>query len=323
MSKHNAPPADVATPALDSQLFRRALGQFGTGVTVVTTTHKGARYGVTSNSFASVSLEPPLVLWSIKKTSQSYDAFTRAERFAINILSVEQSAISGVFAKSGGDKFAGLDWRPDRGGAPLLAGTAAAFSCRTWATFDGGDHTIIVGEVDDFLHADRDILLFAQGRYARAEQFVDAARGPVATAGAGAAEEAPFLAVTLRNAYGVLRNEMEGFRRDVGISHIQAAILFALRDHPGMTSERLTPQYGFVLPFDDAELQELVAAGHVARSQHDELHLTVAGQRVLDAFLEKTREMERAVSTGFSAREMEIVWRFLGQVASRPTTTGR
>lgn len=155
-----------AGPALDVVEYRRALGEFATGVTVVTTHVGGVLYGVTSNSFASVSLSPPLVLWSIRRESQSYEAFRNCSHFTVNVLADDQIPLSQCFARSGPDKFNGIDWTSGMAGTPVIGDVAASFECRRTEVFEGGDHLIIMGEVECFSRNDRQPLIFTKGRYA-------------------------------------------------------------------------------------------------------------------------------------------------------------
>ncbi len=150
----------------DAYNFRRALGAFPTGVTIVTTRDEaGKPVGMTANSFSSVSLDPPLVLWCIMKSSISYETFMQAATFAINVLGEDQQKISNRFARPGEDKFASMKFDNGLGGAPLFPGCAAQFECLMHNQFDGGDHMILVGEVKAFRRWDRPSLVFTGGRY--------------------------------------------------------------------------------------------------------------------------------------------------------------
>jgi 3-hydroxy-9,10-secoandrosta-1,3,5(10)-triene-9,17-dione monooxygenase reductase component len=156
---------------IDSGSLRNALGTFVTGVTVVTTrADDGTDVGLTANSFNSVSLDPPLVLWSLAKASASLFAFANASHFVVHILAADQQPISDRFAKKGTDKFE--DLAVDRGedSVPLLRGCAARFHCRSTFQYDGGDHVIFVGEVVALDHEDVAPLAFHRGRYAHAAQ---------------------------------------------------------------------------------------------------------------------------------------------------------
>jgi flavin reductase (DIM6/NTAB) family NADH-FMN oxidoreductase RutF len=155
----------------DTKALRRSLGKFATGVTVVTCCNKdGDPRGITANSFSSVSLEPPLILWNIAKVSGSLNAFLQAEYFAINVLTADQQALSAHFARSDHTLFAGVDYELNAEGAPLLRGSLAVFECRTYQVHDCGDHHIIVGQVLRFRGDEGEPLLFFGGQYRRLHQ---------------------------------------------------------------------------------------------------------------------------------------------------------
>lgn len=155
----------------DPAEFRSALGRFATGVTIITTVDgQGRRYGVTANSYNSVSLDPPLVLWSLAKTSRSLDAFMACEAFAIHILSAAQEELAMRFASRGdADKFAGLHVREGHGGVPLFDECAAHLECLTENRFEAGDHIIFLGRVVNFERCDSDPLIFHDGRFTRVQ----------------------------------------------------------------------------------------------------------------------------------------------------------
>lgn len=153
---------------IDPKQFRAALGSFATGVTIVTTHHAGEDIGVTANSFNSVSLDPPLVLWSLAKASLSLAAFMESRYFTVHILSAAQDALSNQFAKRGEAKFANLQIERGRGNTPLLPDCAARFQCRTEFRYEGGDHVIFVGHVEEFDYSNQSPLVYHGGRYAHA-----------------------------------------------------------------------------------------------------------------------------------------------------------
>lgn len=153
--------------AHSSRELRIALGAFATGVTIVTTRDPaGQDVGLTVNSFSSVSLQPPMVLWSLSRASLSLPAFLGAECFAVHVLAADQEDLSTLFATRGMDKFAGLQVGRGAGDIPLLDGCAARFQCRTTYHYEGGDHVIFVGEVLAFEQTDRKPLVFHDGAYA-------------------------------------------------------------------------------------------------------------------------------------------------------------
>lgn len=129
----------------DPQAFRRILGHFCTGVVIVTALDDGEPVGMTCQSFSSLSLDPPLVMFSPAHTSTTWPRIRRAGRFAVNILAAGQETVGRRFAVSGADKFASIPWRAGAAGAPLLAGALAHIECRLVSVLPGGDHDIVIG----------------------------------------------------------------------------------------------------------------------------------------------------------------------------------
>lgn len=161
--------------SIDPKDFRNALGAYATGITIITAAAAdGKPYGLTCNSFASVSLNPPLVLWCLGIFSPSMSVFQNASHFAVNVLSASQEALANKFAKSSDEKFAGVDWAPGLSKAPLLANSVASFQCRTVNRYYGGDHVIFLGAVEAYSYNRQEPLLFGHGGYGR---FLPADRG--------------------------------------------------------------------------------------------------------------------------------------------------
>jgi flavin reductase (DIM6/NTAB) family NADH-FMN oxidoreductase RutF len=150
--------------AEDPRAFRNALGQFTTGVTVVTCGTPTGPIGITANSFSSLSLDPPLVLWSPAKGSSRYPFYVAASHFAIHVLAADQIDLCNGFARSG-NAFDTADWHESPQGVPLLNGCLARFECENTAQYDGGDHTIVVGKVHQVTTQPGQPLLFASGQY--------------------------------------------------------------------------------------------------------------------------------------------------------------
>lgn len=157
----------AAAPAEDPALYRRALGSFATGVAVVTTlASTGVPVGLTVNSFSSVSLDPALVLWSLRVHSGAFEIFSQATHFAVNVLSSEQQDVSRRFATRDGEKFEGLAVRAGLGGAPLLPDCVASFECRTARTYIEGDHVLFIGRVERFETLPQaEPLIYCRGAY--------------------------------------------------------------------------------------------------------------------------------------------------------------
>jgi flavin reductase (DIM6/NTAB) family NADH-FMN oxidoreductase RutF len=162
-----SPPRQALPPSFSLQEFRAALGTFATGVTIVTArAADGQVIGLTANSFNSVSLAPPLVLWSLSRAAASMAVFSTGSHYAINILAADQKALAERFAARGADRWAGVTFDTGAGGAPLLHGAAATFECFNRSRYEEGDHVIFVGEVERCAHRPGVTpLLFHGGRY--------------------------------------------------------------------------------------------------------------------------------------------------------------
>ncbi|MCZ2827455.1 flavin reductase family protein [Modestobacter sp. VKM Ac-2986] len=157
---------DVPAQVIDPRVMRDVLGHFASGVTVVTALGTEGPVGFTCQSFSSLSLDPPLVTFAPSRTSTTWPRLREAGRFCVNVLSEDQRALSGQFARSGTDKFAGVDWAPSAHGSPVLEGVVAWIDGELFAEHDGGDHTIVVARVLDLgADASRTPLLFHRGGY--------------------------------------------------------------------------------------------------------------------------------------------------------------
>jgi 3-hydroxy-9,10-secoandrosta-1,3,5(10)-triene-9,17-dione monooxygenase reductase component len=157
--------------------LRRAFSHYATGVTIVTAIDAaGQRVGMTANSFSSLSLDPPLILWSLAKTSTNYEAFRGARHFAVHVLDTAQTALAKQFATKDVDRFAGVTCAAGHAGVPLLCDYHARFECETHAQYDGGDHTIFVGRVLRTDERPGDPLLFYRGKFANVAPAADDAQ---------------------------------------------------------------------------------------------------------------------------------------------------
>jgi flavin reductase (DIM6/NTAB) family NADH-FMN oxidoreductase RutF len=163
----NTPHPRAQAPSFTAPEFRAALGMFATGVTIVTArTADGELIGLTANSFNSVSLSPPLVLWSLARKAGSMPVFEHGSHYAINILAADQRELAERFASRTADRYAGVAWREGEAGAPLLEGAVAVFECFNRSRYEEGDHVIFVGEVERCgVRAGASPLIFHGGRF--------------------------------------------------------------------------------------------------------------------------------------------------------------
>ena len=151
---------------MDERHLRNALGRFVTGVAIITTrTAAGKLEGLTANSFSAVSLDPPLVLWSLRAASSSLASFEHSEHFAVNVLDARQFALSEHFARRSPDKFRSVVHVAGLGGCPLLSGALATFECSKETTVVGGDHVVFFGRIARATYREGEPLIFSAGKY--------------------------------------------------------------------------------------------------------------------------------------------------------------
>jgi flavin reductase (DIM6/NTAB) family NADH-FMN oxidoreductase RutF len=163
----------IDLPTFDSRDFRNALGMFATGVTIITARRRsGETLGVTINSFSSVSLDPPLILWSQSVLAPSLSAFQDASHFIVNVLAEGQRTLAERFCKPQRDRFADVDCVLGAHDVPMILGCAAYFECQNVFRYYGGDHLIFVGRVQKYSYSNMPPLIFCRGKYLRNEQFL-------------------------------------------------------------------------------------------------------------------------------------------------------
>ncbi len=159
----------MSLSVIDKDQYRNILSAFPTGVTVMTCAGEGGNVGMTVSSFNSVSVDPPLILWSIDRNAPSFKTFTVNDYFCVNVLSDDQKDVALQFARPLPDKFTGIDHAIKDFGLPLLSGCAAHLVCKVWNRYDGGDHEIIIGRVLTGQKQDRNPLVFAMRGFAKVD----------------------------------------------------------------------------------------------------------------------------------------------------------
>ncbi len=263
----------------DPKAFRAALGSFATGVTVITTrAGDGTPVGLTANSFNSVSLDPPMVLWSLAKKSLSLPVFSTSSHWAVHVLASDQEALSDRFARSGADKFSGLQTESGIGGVPLLSGCAARFQCRSTFLHEGGDHIIFVGQVTAFDSAERAPLVFHAGRYALAAQRDPSIPAARSARVAGGLDE-DLLGYLLGRAYFQFHEALREKVRASGLSEAQWIVAAALTAQDGVQPQSLDQTLGFVLGTSVRPLlAELQAMGWAQPQADDRWYLSPQGR---------------------------------------------
>jgi len=300
-------------PVADLRNFRQALGQFATGVTVVAAAGEGGPFAVTANSFQSVSLEPPLVLWSLRRRSANLEAFRRARHFAVNVLAAGQTELAGHFARSGADRFAGCDWAPGLGGAPLLAGVAAHFECGKASEHDGGDHLIFIGRVERYACFDRSGLVFAQGRYALAVSHP----GRPSDLQLGGHPRDDFLLPLLARAYAYLSDAFSEHHGAEGVDTAQARVLAFLAIGSGASAEAIAARTFLGENTVQDALAKLVAGGHIAPRPPGALAITDSGLSLLGRIVARAHAFEAEKLADLPAADVEATRRVLRALAAR------
>ena len=290
---------DVTTTALDPLAFRKALGQFPTGVAVVTATHDGRAIGMTANSFSSVSLDPPLVLWSVAKSSPSHDAFASADAFAVHFLGADHRDLALRFSQRGIDKFAGLTHAPGQTGAPLIEGLAPIFECRAWARYPGGDHTVLVGEVMRMVERNHEPLLFHSGELRR----IDALHRARPLSSDSFARN--YLAYLLARASDIVSSEFHAALKQWNMSVPEWRVLACLTDVEGLSVGELAAMALMKQPRLTKVLDRMERDGLVKRRSTAEDR-----RRVTVHVTAKGRQRVRPVRAAASRHEVELLNQF-------------
>ncbi|MDR3466112.1 MAG: flavin reductase [Xanthobacteraceae bacterium] len=298
---------EPASP-LDPATLRRALGQFPTGVTIVTAAHGAQRLGMTANSFSSVSLDPPLVQWSVAKSAPSHDAFVAADAFAIHFLGEGHRDLALRFGGRNDEKFTGIPHEAGITGAPLLTELAPIFECRTWARYPGGDHTILVGEVARLVTRAHEPLLFHSG-VLRGIGVALNRRAPVA----GAGFVPNYLAYLLARASFVVSNEFHGRLKEWDLSVPEWRVLACLSDTDGLSVGELAAMALMKQPGLTKVLDRMVGDGLVERRgtaadrRRTPIHLTAKGRATVKPVLRAARVHEEALLEQFSEEERSVI----------------
>jgi flavin reductase (DIM6/NTAB) family NADH-FMN oxidoreductase RutF/DNA-binding MarR family transcriptional regulator len=308
--------ATTQDPAIDSKAFRRALGNFATGVTIITAcAPDGTTVGVTASSFNSLSMDPPLILWSSIKGNPSCAIFEQASHFAVNILASDQMDMSNHFARQQPDKFAGIDWELGVGGAPIFPNCAGRFQCETYAKLDGGDHWIFVGRVVEFDDFGRPPLCFCRGSYAMV--FDHPGTTPKITDQPSAEADGELLGnhtfFLMMRAVRAYQGRYQPLIEELGLSLIESRSLLVLDDLSGLTPEDMVPHLHAPINEARAALINLADRGLVAAEGAGYV-LTAAGSDSAKKCWGIAKDFEEKSFDGLSADELATFDKVLRQL---------
>ncbi|MGO3029100.1 p-hydroxyphenylacetate 3-hydroxylase reductase component [Pseudomonas helleri] len=300
-------PATVEHVPFDARAFRRALGNFATGVTVVTAATEGGRkVGVTANSFNSVSLDPPLVLWSLDKRSTSHEVFESASHFAVNILAADQIDLSNNFARPKEDRFAEIEFEAGEGGAPVFADCSARFHCEKYQQLDGGDHWIMIGKVVAFDDFGRSPLLYHQGAYSMVLPHTRMTKRDE-----GQPPSSHFQGRLSHNVYYLMTQALRAYQAgyqprqlSTGLRTSEARMLMVLENDAGLPVADLLREVAMPAREIDEAVANLKRKGLVS-DENGRVRLTVKGIDETEALWTIAREQQDKVFGQFSDEQME------------------
>lgn len=301
--------------SFDPKNFRRALGKFATGVTVVTAIDSNnERQGVTASSFNTVSIDPPLILWSVDKNAYSAQIFKNAEHFVVNVLANSQIGISNQFARRGEDKFSGIGCTEGIGKAPRLDGVVACFECKTWSIYDGGDHHIIVGEVIDFQYDEsRNSLVFHNGRYAVPEQHPITKELDKTKIVDGLLGES--LIYLLRQAYSSSSERFYPNLSNYGVTAEEWRVLTLLSDRGPMQIDSI----GAIVMQPSKDLRDTIAwlrdKGFAEIDENEVVNMTDEGRAISLRLLDMAQDFERKALDALSDHDVSVLKDQLRRIA--------
>lgn len=300
-------PAESGLKPPSPDALRRALGQFPTGVAIVTAARDGKPFGMTVNSFAAVSLDPPLILWSVARSAFSHDAFAASEAFAVHFLGSGHEDLARRFAGRAVDKFEGVAHDLGETGAPLIDDLAPTFECRTWARYPGGDHTIMVGEVVRLVERNHDPLLFHSGVL----RGIEGQRHPARLADDGFVRN--YLAYLLARASALVSGSFHDTLPQWQLTVPEWRVLACLSDAEGLSVGELAAMALMKQPRLTKVLDGMETAGLLLRraSREDRrrvtLHLTELGRSRVTPVLLAAKAHEEEFLKPFTSGERRAI----------------
>jgi flavin reductase (DIM6/NTAB) family NADH-FMN oxidoreductase RutF/DNA-binding MarR family transcriptional regulator len=313
-------PIEAGDPATDGRLFRRCLGQYGTGIAIITTETEGRRAAITVNSFASVSLDPPLVLWSITNTSRSYPLFKNSRRFAVNILASTQMNVSTRFASKVEDKFADAVWSPGESGSPLLDGCLAHLECETYSQVEGGDHTILIGLVRRAVRFEGDPLLFAQGQYSVADTHPEASPSPEVGGSVPETSLEGTIISQIFDAHHLISSTFDEHRRAEGVDISVARVLACLYDTSGLKTDQVARATYLGQRDTEDAVATLLERAMLVSSEDGQLTLTEAGRRLREAIRTRWQDFQQHQVAGIPETDLRATFRTLSKLIAQNRT---
>ncbi|KRW61450.1 flavin reductase family protein [Pseudomonas sp. TTU2014-080ASC] len=308
-----APEADSrlleqGNPLEDSRAFRRTLGQYPTGVSVITAQHGDKRVGMAANSFAAVSLNPALVLWSVRCESSSAATFMEASHFAVSVLAADQVEVSQLFGSAHEERFNLVPWTAGAGNAPLIDGAIAHFQCRLVKVYEGGDHWILLGQVEHYARFSGEPLLFAQGQYAVTQNHPQLSQSQAVSSTQSGNDDMLFTSL-LSNTSQHLSHLFQAHREELGVTRATSRLLNLLSAgaaaQDAIEHETLLGRGAI----EDA-LNELIKQGFV-QANAGEYSLTASGLEKRQALVARATEFTHEQLAGIPESDIAAAKRVL------------
>ena len=301
---------------IDAREIRKCFGKFATGITVITAlAPDGTKIGLTVNSFSSLSLDPPMILWSLDKRSNSVDALKTAPYFAVNVLASNQMDISNNFASPSDEKFAGVDLIDSEYDLPLLSDTVAYLECKNTGTHEGGDHLIFIGEVVNFKIGNKKPLLYANGQYAVAARHPGTKQ---ADPGIGQkTSNDDFIIPLLLRSFWEISDPFYQELLDAGIPVSHARILVHLSHTPNLTAKEIADAIRVDMASVSMSLSWLCDNGHLTKQSDDRFILSEPGLSLLDDVQCRAERFEQEVLDGYSEAEIDMLKSMLRKLIYR------
>lgn len=299
---------------IDPRELRNCFGKFATGITVITAVGPdGQKIGLTVNSFSSLSIDPPMILWSLDNRSHNLEALKNASHFAVNVLASDQMDLSNNFASRADDKFADIECVDGKCGIPLLKDTVAHLECKNVNQYPGGDHTIFIGEVEHFEMSNKKPLLYANGNYGLAarhpsNQFPE----PEKTSYDG-----DFVMLMLLRSYREIAAPFHRELMDQGIPVAHARVIASVSRNSGIIPSEIAKDTDVDMATVSMSLKMLCDNGHLSVDDDKGYHLTDAGEEYLVSIRSRAKRFEDEVLDGFSNEEIEMLKNTLQKFISR------
>lgn len=307
------------TTEVDTKQLRNCFGKFATGVTVITTVAAdGTPVGLTVNSFSSLSLDPPMILWSLVKTSSNREVLEQATHFVVNVLASDQMDVSNQFARPAEDKFAGIETVPGETGIPLIANTVAHLECRKVMTYEGGDHIIFIGEVEHFDANGKPPLLFASGQYALAARHPHVKLStPAAVESSERHSSDDFILPLLLRSYWEVSDPFYSELLDVGFPVTHTRILVHLTHGGPLSVAELAKSIRLDFSAVSMAVSILCEKGFLSHTEEDTYVISDEGNDHLNEVHSRAKRYEDEILAGYNVEQKDMLKSMLRSLINR------